>query len=120
MIYKSIPSALLYQTIVGALCVVFIALWGPACIAMLAFLALRPLILKKVPVEDDRNMWKFFYKITIRSVVSLSITIIFAYGIFELFSHPSPIEGLWFLMIPPYFVFLQGLLGLIYLIRDKT
>lgn len=114
MRYKSLPAAFLFQAVVGALCVVSISLSGPAWFAMLAILGLRPLILKKIPISDDDNILGFNYKIIKISLIVTALTIIFIYIVFDLFSHSSPIRGLWLLMIPPYFVLLHGVVGLIY------
>ncbi len=115
--YKSLPAAFLFQMVVGALCLGAISAWGPAWIGVLALLGLRPVVLKRVTLGEDKNVWAFYYRITKMSVVSLSVTIILIYAAFGLFSHSSPIKGIWMLMLIPYFVFIHGLFGLIYSLR---
>ena len=114
MMYKSLPVAFMFQALVGALCLVSMALFGPAWFATIAVLGLRPLILKKADTPPDKSVWELYYKIYKTSVVSTAVTIIFIYVIFDLFSHMSPIRGLWLLMIPPYWIFIHGIIGLMY------
>jgi len=42
MMYKSLPAAFLFQSVVGALSIISISLSGPVWIATLAVLGLRP------------------------------------------------------------------------------
>lgn len=114
MRYKSLPAAFLFQAVVGALCVVSISLSGPAWFATLAILGLRPFILKKIPIKENEINWEFYYNIAKISLVATALTIIFIYIVFDLFSHSSPIRGLWLLIIPPYFIFIHGVIGLMY------
>jgi hypothetical protein len=116
--YKSLPAAFLFQSVVGALCVVSISLSGPAWFATMAVLGLRPLILKKRSTPPDKSDWKLYYNITKISIVATAVTIIFIYIIFGLFSHSSPIRELWLLIIVPYFVFIHGIIGLMFTLRQ--
>jgi len=119
-IYKSPPLAFLYQATVGALCIASIALSGPAWIATLAILGLRPLLLKQTELPADSSTWQLYYKIGKISFVVVALTIIFVYARFELFSHSSPIRGLWLLFIPPYFIFIHGIMGFIHTINKNV
>ncbi len=114
MMYKSLPAAFLFQSVVGALSIISISLSGPVWIAILAILGLRPFILKMVPIPQDSDSWKFYYRIMKASIVATAVTIIFVYIVFYLFSHSSPTRGLLLLMIPPYFIFIHGVIGLMY------
>lgn len=118
-IYKSLALAFFYQAIVGAMCIASIALSGLAWIGTLAILGLRPFLLKQTEVTAGNNIWHLYYKIGKISFVVVAITIILVYARYELFSHSSPVTGLWLLLIPPYFVFVHGIIGLIYTI-NKT
>ena len=119
MTYKSLPAVFLYQTIVGALCIVNVSLFGPAGIATLAILGLRPLLLEKKKGLPDQSRWQFYYKIMKISVVCTAITIIFVYLILELFSQSIPVRRLWLLMVPPYFVFIHGFIGLVFSLKSE-
>lgn len=118
-IYKFLPLAFLYQATVGALCIASISISGPVWIATLALLGLRPLLLKQDEVTSYSSIWQFYYKIGKISFVVVAITIILIYARYELFSHSSPVTGLWLLFIPPYFIFIHGIIGLIYTINKK-
>lgn len=117
--YKSPAASFLFQMLVGALCVVSISLSGPAWIATLAIIGFRPFILKRKPIPADNEIWQLYYKIGKFSISATALTIIFVYVVFDLFSHSSPIKGLWLLMIPPYFVFIQGVIGLIFTMKKS-
>jgi hypothetical protein len=112
--YKSRPTAFLFQSVVGALCIVSMSLSGPAWFATLAILGLRPFILKRVPIPQNNNIWEFYYNITKTTVVVTALTIIFIYIVFDLFSHSSPIRGNWLLIIVPYWIFIHGVIGLMF------
>ncbi len=114
MMYKSLPAAFLFQALVGALCIVSVSLSGPAWFVPIAILGLRPFILKRVPITENNNMWEFYYTIGKISLVATALTIIVVYIVFYLLSHSSPTRGLLFLMIPPYFIFINGIIGLMY------
>lgn len=83
MRYKSLPAAFLFQTLVGALCIFSISLFGPAWFATIAILGLRPFILKRVPIFEDSDLWKFYYKIGKISMVATALTIIFVYTVLQ-------------------------------------
>jgi hypothetical protein len=93
MRYKSLPAVFLFQSLVGALCIVSFSLSGPAWFATLEILGLRPFILKKVPLKENENLWVFYYKILKISLVATALTIILIYIVFELFSYYRPIRG---------------------------
>ena len=119
-IYKSLPLAFLYQSTIGALCIVSISLSGPAWIATLAILGLRPLLLKQSEGTDDNKIWQLYYKIGKISFVVIAVTIILFYARFELFAHSSPITVLWLLFIPPYFIFVHGITGFIFTVKKPV
>lgn len=119
MRYKSLPAAFLFQTLVGALCIFSISLFGPAWFATIAILGLRPFILKRVPIFEDSDLWKFYYKIGKISMVATALTIIFVYTVLHLFSHSSPTGGLLLLMIALYFIFIHGVIGLVYSLQQS-
>lgn len=117
--YKSLPAAFLFQAFVGGMCVLSIWLSGPAWIASLAILGLRPLILKKSDSLPDAKVWQLYYQIGKISVVVVSVTIILVYIIYELLSHSSAVRGFWLLAILPYFIFVHGVIGCLYSIQKK-
>ena len=114
MMYKSLPAAFFFQVLVGALCIVSISLSGPVGITTIAILGLRPFILKKTSRPADKSIWELYYKIGKISIVCTALTILFVYMVFDLFSHSSTIRGHWLLIIPPYFIFIHGVIGLTY------
>lgn len=121
MSYKSLPGAFLFQTLVGALCIVSISLFGPKWIATLAVLSLRPLLLERIRSLPDQKRWQFYYRIMKISLVCTALTIIFVYISFEVFPHAVPIKQLWLLMVLPYFIFIHGLIGLMLSVKnDQT
>ena len=117
MMYKSLPSAFLFQALVGVLCVVSISLSGPAWFVTLAILGLRPFLLKKTAIPPGNDIWQLYYIIGKVSIVATAITIIFMYGVFYLFLHSSPIQEFWLLLIPPYFIFIHGIVGLMHTVK---
>ena len=119
MIYKSLPAAFLFQMIVGLLCVYSMLVFGPAWLATLAILGLRPFLFEQIQRPDDKYIWQFYHKITKVSIVATAVTIIVIYLVFDLFSHSSPIRGLWLLTLLPYFIFVHGAIGFIYSLIEK-
>ena len=83
------------------------------------FRSLRPLLFERIPIPDEKIIWQFYHKIMKISIVATAITIILIYAVFDLFSHSSPIKGLWMLILVPYFVFIHGLIGLAYSLIER-
>jgi len=119
MMYKSLPAAFLFQMIVGFLCVYSMWIFGPAWLATLAILGLRPFIFESTPITDEKLIVQFYLKIHKISIVITAVTIIIIYIIFDLFSHLSPIRGLWMLILLPYFIFVHGAIGFVYSLIEK-
>ena len=80
--YKNLQIAFLIEIFVGFGTILSISIIGPKALAALAVLALRPIILEKEIIKDEKTYFQFFYKI-IQS--SLSIIFINAFVAFLFF-----------------------------------
>ena len=77
--YKNLQIAFLIEIFVGFGTILSISIIGPKALAALAVLALRPIILEKEIIKDEKTYFQFFYKI-----IQSSLSIIFIIDISKL------------------------------------
>ncbi len=114
--YKNLQIAFLIEIFVGFGTILSIGIIGPKALAALAVLALRPIILEKEIIKDEKTYFQFFYKI-IQSSLSIIFIMIVSLIIIMLFipiwsAKLPPSENL-LVIILPFFLLTHGVIGLI-------
>jgi hypothetical protein len=74
--YKNLNLAFLVQILIGFGCILSISLLGAKGLASLALLAIRPLVLEKEKIKDEKRYWQFSYKIMLNSVIIIFLMIL--------------------------------------------
>lgn len=116
MKYKNLNLAFLFEIIVGFGCILTISFIGTKGLASLALLALRPLLLEKESIKDAKKYYQFFYKITISSVIVISLMIISIFVIVQfipVWELKLPTYEILLVEIIPFFLLTHGVLGFI-------
>lgn len=114
MKYKNLNLAFLIEIIVGFGCIISIGVLGLKGLISLMLIALRPFILEKERIENEKIYLQFIYKVNYHSIVVTSIFIIIFYfttyviPTFDLMS-----DHLLLLQIIPFFLLTHGVVGIV-------
>ncbi len=114
--YKNLNLAFLIEIIVGFGCILTISFIGTKGLASLALLALRPLVLERETIKDEKKYYQFFYKITISSVIVISLMIISILIIVQfipVWKAKLPTFDILLVEILPFFLLTHGVLGFV-------
>jgi len=124
MKYKKLNIAFLVEILVGFGTILSISLIGHKGLAALAFIALRPLILERKKIEDEKSYLKFFYKVLSSSLIIIFLMIISIFVIIQFIPQweaKLPPMDILLVTIIPFFLLTHGVIGFINLsILDKT
>ena len=114
--YKNLQVAFLIEIFVGFGTILSISLIGPKGLAALAILALRPILLDKEIIQDEKFYFQFSYKILQSSLVIIFIMIISLILIMQFIpvwnAKLPTLENL-LITILPFFLLTHGVIGLI-------
>lgn len=117
MKYKNLNLAFLYEIIIGFGCIMSVALWGQNGLATIALIALRPILLEKEQIKDERSYFSLSYKILSSSIVIVAMLIIAIFIILNFIPHliPKlpPRDKILFLLVP-VFLMTHGVVGIMY------
>jgi len=114
--YKNLKLAFLIEIFVGLGTILSISLMGPKGLAALSILALRPIVLGKENIKDEKTYFQFFYKTLQSSLVIIFIMIISLMIIMQFIplwnAKLPPAENL-LVIILPFFLLTHGVTSLI-------
>ncbi len=114
--YKNLQIAFLIEIFVGFGTILTISLIGPKGLAALSILALRPILLDKEIIQDEKFYFHFSYKILQSSLLIIFIMIISLIVIMQFIpvwnAELPPSENL-LVTILPFFLLTHGVIGLI-------
>lgn len=114
--YKNLQIAFLIEIFVGLGTILSISLIGPKGLAALSILALRPIVLGKENIKDEKSYFRFFYKTLQNSLVIIFIMIISLIIIMQFIplwnAKLPPSENL-LVIILPFFLLTHGVIGII-------
>lgn len=114
MKYKNLNLAFLIEIIVGFGCIISIGMLGSKGLISLVMIALRPFILEKEKIENEKNYLQFIYKVNYHSIVITSLfIIIFYFTTLTLTSSHLMNDHLLLLQIIPFFLLTHGVVGII-------
>jgi len=95
--------------------VLSISLLGAKGIASLALIAIRPLVLEREKINDEKLYWQFSYKIMLNSVIIIFLMIISIFIIIQFvpaWKSKLPSFEVLLLVIVPFFVLTHGVMGI--------
>jgi len=114
--YKNLQIAFLIEIFVGLGTILSISLMGPKGLAALSILALRPIVLAKENIINEKSYFQFFYKTLQSSLVIIFIMIISLTIIMQFIPlwnvKLPPAENL-LVIILPFFLLTHGVISLI-------
>jgi hypothetical protein len=117
MKYKNLNLAFLYEIIVGFGCIMSVAIWGQNGLATLGLIAIRPIVLEKEQIKDEKSYFTLSYKVLSSSIVIVAMLIIAIFIIINFIPHliPKlpPRDKILFLLIP-FFLMTHGVVGFMY------
>lgn len=109
--------AFLYEVIVGFGCIMSVAIWGQNGLATLGLIAIRPIVLEKEQIKDEKAYFTLSYKILSSSIVIVAMLIIAIFIIINFIPHliPKlpPRDKILFLLLP-FFLMTHGVVGFMY------
>ena len=124
MKYKKLNIAFLIEIIVGFGTIVLISLIGYKGLSALAILALRPFVLEREKIEDEKSYLQFSYKILSNSLIIIFLMIISIFIIVQfipIWNTKLPPMDILLITIIPFFLLTHGVIGFINLgILEKT
>ena len=124
MKYKKLNIAFLIEIIVGFGTIVSISLIGYKGLSALAILALRPFVLEREKIEDEKSYLQFSYKILSNSLIIIFLMIISIFIIVQfipIWNTKLPPMDILLITIIPFFLLTHGVIGFINLgILEKT
>ena len=113
--YKNLQIAFLIEIFVGFGTILLISVMGPKGLAALAILAVRPIILVKENIKNEKTYFQFFYKMIQSSLSIIFIMIVSLIIIMQFIpvwnAKLPPSENL-LVIIPPFFLLTHGVIGL--------
>jgi uncharacterized membrane protein YiaA len=114
--YKNLQIAFLIEIFIGFGTILSISLIGPKGLAALAILALRPILLDKEVIQDEKFYFQFSYKILQSSLLIIFIMIISLLVIMQfipVWNAKLPSSEKLLVTILPFFLLTHGVIGLI-------
>jgi hypothetical protein len=114
MKYKNLNHAYLIEIFIGFGCIISIGLIGSKGLIALVLIGLRPFLLDKERIADEKSFWQFNYKVITHTLIITSM-FIFLYYIISYFN-PSvnPVnDRLLLLQLIPFFLLTHGVVGLV-------
>ena len=116
MKYKNLNIAFLIEILIGFGTILSISLIGYKGLSALAILALRPIILEREKIDDEKSYLQFSYKILSNSLFIIFLMIISVLIIIQFIpdwnSKLPPTENILILVIP-FFLLTHGVIGFI-------
>lgn len=114
MKYKNLNLAFLIEIIVGFGCILSIALLGYKGLMSLVLIGLRPFLLEKEKILDEKSYWHLNYRITFHSLIVTSIFIMTVYFISYLNQQVYMIKDRFTLLqLIPFFLLTHGVTGIV-------
>lgn len=116
MKYKNLNFAFLIEILIGLGTILTISLIGYKGLVPIALLALRPLVLEREEVKNEKEYWQFSYKIMVNSVLLISLLIIILFVIGNFFPQLSlklPPHKILFIEVIPFFILTHGVVGIV-------
>jgi len=114
--YKNLNIAFLIEILIGFGTILSISLIGYKGLSALAILALRPFILEREKIDDEKSYLQFSYKILSNSLFIIFLMIISVLIIIQFIpdwnSKLPPTENILILVIP-FFLLTHGVIGFI-------
>lgn len=114
MKYKNLNLAFLIEIIVGFGSIISIGILGWKGIAALILIAIRPFILEREQIKDDKAHWRFIYRVNYHTIIVTSLFIIAYYLV--TFFHPTMYiteDHRLLLQLIPFFLLTHGVVGLV-------
>lgn len=116
MKYKNLNLAFLFEIIVGFGTILSISLLGYKGLAALAVLAIRPFILEREQIKDEKLYLQFSFKVLSNSLIIIFLMIVFEIIIIQFIPNWKaklpPLENLLIIIIP-FFLLTHGVIGYI-------
>ncbi len=117
-VYTNIRGAFLFQLSVALVCLLGILLAGPKLIVVLAFIGLRPLILKQRVAKNPETYWRFYYRIGKFAVAFTAATLLLICACIQFLQSyiPDMVKDPRVLVtsILPYFLAVHAIIGIVY------
>lgn len=116
MKYKNLNVAFLIEILVGFGCILSISLLGSKGLVSLILIALRPFILEKEPIKNEKLYRHFSYKIILNSMIIIFLMIISILVIMQFIPQwKTKLPSLEILLIEilPFFLLTHGVMGFI-------
>ena len=116
MKYKNLNLAFLVQILIGFGCILSISLLGAKGLASLALLAIRPLVLEKEKIKDEKRYWQFSYKIMLNSVIIIFLMILSILIIIQFipaWKTKLPSFEILIIELIPFFILTHGVIGIL-------
>jgi hypothetical protein len=114
--YKNLNLAFLVQILIGFGCILSISLLGAKGLASLALLAIRPLVLEKEKIKDEKRYWQFSYKIMLNSVIIIFLMIFSILIIIQFipaWKTKLPSFEILIIELIPFFILTHGVIGIL-------
>lgn len=116
MKYKNLNLAFLFEIIVGFGTILSISLLGYKGLAALAVLVIRPFILEREQIKDEKLYLQFSFKVLSNSLIIIFLMIVFEIIIIQFIPNWKaklpPLENLLIIIIP-FFLLTHGVIGYI-------
>jgi hypothetical protein len=114
--YKNLNLAFLIEIFIGFGCVLSISLLGAKGIASLALIAIRPFVLEREKINDEKLYWQFSYKIMLNSVIIIFLMIISILIIIQFipaWKTKLPSFEILIIELIPFFILTHGVIGIL-------
>jgi hypothetical protein len=116
MVFANLRLAFMYELIVGIICVLGIVFNGEIMIILIAFMALRPVVLDRKRVRDLTLYWRLYFQTYKISIVIMGIILIIMTVLYQILGNTAVIVGLrsrvLLSVILPSFLVIHGIVGL--------
>lgn len=116
MKYKNLNIAFLIEILIGFGTILSISLIGYKGLSALVILALRPFVLEREEIKDEKSYLKFSYKILSSSLIIIFLMIISIFIIIQFIpkwtAKLPPLENLLIIIIP-FFLLTHGVIGFV-------
>lgn len=122
MKYKNLNLAFLIEILIGFGTVLSISLIGYKGLTALVLIALRPFLLEREKIEDEKKYLQFLYKILSGSLIIIFLMILSIFVIIQFipaWKAKLPSFDILLIVIIPFFLLTHGVIGFINLSSFK-